>query len=159
MYNVDSISISNYTPVFGNKPHPSPTQFTHPLQARPLISQSPLSKTDLRQCGRFVTDDIKLLAGLIGVTDSELADIQQSYSRKDVCALRLIEKWIQNNPETNKDDLYQLLVDADQCDAARSLVSSSYIDCHNCDWVWKNQAYCLRQTFRYKFCHFVHKAN
>ena len=139
-----------------------PSQSTHPLQAQPQISQSSLRKTDIRRCCRFVTDDMTLLAGLIGVTDLELANLQQSYSRKDVCALRLIEKWMQNNPETNKDDLYQLLVDADQCDAARSLVSSSSIDCHNCYWVWKNQACGSHQMFRYKcslFCNSVHKAN
>ena len=124
-----------------NQPHSLPSQSTHPLQAQPLISQSSLRKTDIRRCCHFVTDDMTLLAGLIGVTDRELADLQQSYSRKDICALRLIEKWMQNDPETNKDDLYQLLVDAEQCDAARSLVSSSYIDYHNYDWVWKNQAY------------------
>ena len=120
------------SPVFiGNQPHHSPSQSTHPLKARPLISQSPPSEADIRRCCRFVTDDIKLLAGLIGVTDPELADLQQSYSIKNICALRLIEKWMQKNPKNSKDDLYQLLVDADQCDAARSLVSSSYIDYHN----------------------------
>ena len=130
MHYVDSISI--ITPAFnGNQPHPSTAQTTHPLQVEPPISQSPLRKTDIRRCCHFVTDDIKLLAGLIGVTDHELADIQQSFSMKNVCALRLLEKWMQNNPETNKDDLYQLLVDADQFDAASSLVSSSYIGYHN----------------------------
>ena len=65
------------------------------------------------------------------MTDPELADLQQSYSRKNICALRLIEKWMQKNPKNSKNDLYQLLLDADQCDAARSLVSSSYIEYHH----------------------------
>ena len=138
---VDSISI--ITPAFnGNQPHPSTGQTTHLLQVEPPISQSPIRKTDIRRCCRFVTNDIKLLAGLIGVTDHELADIQHNFSMKNICALRLIEKWMQNNPEPNKDDLYQLLVDADQFDAAKSLVSSSYINYRNCNWVWKNRAYC-----------------
>ena len=73
------------------------------------------------QCCHFI-DDIELLAGIIGITDDELAKIQQNYRRKEICALRLIEKWMQKNPEKNKDDLYQLLLAANQHRAARRLV-------------------------------------
>ena len=73
------------------------------------------------QCCRFI-DDIELLAGIIGITDDELAKIQQNYRRKEVCALRLIEKWMQKNPQKNKDDLYQLLLAANQRRAAKRLV-------------------------------------
>ena len=73
------------------------------------------------RCCRFI-DDIELLAGIIGLTDDELAKIQQNYRRKEICALRLIEKWMQKNPQKNKDDLYQLLLAANQRRAARRLV-------------------------------------
>ena len=63
-----------------------------------------------------------MLAGLIRVTDRELADLQQSYSRKEICALHLIEKWMVKNPQKNKDDLYQLLKNAQQIHAAERLV-------------------------------------
>ena len=100
------------------------TQCNHnylPLQLEPLIPQSLPSETDIRRSCRFVKGDIELLAGLIGVTYPELVDIQQNYRIKEVCALRLIEKWMQRNPEKSKDDLYQLLLDANQHNAARRL--------------------------------------
>ena len=105
--------------------HSSPVQSNlnyPPLQVEPLIPpQSSFCETDMIQCCRFI-DDIELLAGLFGVTDDELANIQQNYRRKEICALRLIEKWMQKNPEKNKDDLYELLLAANQRRAARRLV-------------------------------------
>ena len=65
------------------------------------------------RCCRFI-DDIELLAGIIGKTDDELAKIQQNYKRKEMSALRLIEKWMRKNPQKNKNDLYQLLTSVGQ---------------------------------------------
>ena len=92
-----------------------------PLQVEPPISQSSCCETDMIRCCRFI-DDIELLAGIIGLTDDDLAKIQQNYRRKEICALRLIEKWMQKNPQKNKDDLYELLLAANQRHAARRLV-------------------------------------
>ena len=94
--------------MYGNS---SPTQSNLiylPLQIEPLIPQSSLCETDMIRCCRFI-DDIELLAGIIGKTDDELAKIQQNYKRKEMSALRLIEKWMRKNPQKNKNDLYQLL--------------------------------------------------
>ena len=93
-----------------------------PSTASLPIQRSLPSETDIRRCCHFVYGDIKVLAGIIGVTDPELAKIQLKYSRNDICALRLIEKWMQKYPEKSKDDLYQLLLDANQSDAAKRLV-------------------------------------
>ena len=78
---------------------------------------------EIKRSCRFVKGNIELLAGLIGVTYPELVDIQQNYRTKDICALRLIEKWMQRNPEKSKDDLHQLLLDANQHEAAKRLIA------------------------------------
>ena len=62
-----------------------------PVQVEPAIPQSLLSETDIIRSCCFVKGNIKLLTGIIGVSDPELADLKQSYSRKDICALGLIE--------------------------------------------------------------------
>ena len=122
MYCVIAIRYQSQTgqPIsFGNQQHCYPQD--HSESYLPP-SPPPISPTDTRRCCRFISGDMKLLAALFGVSIPELADLKQKCSADHICALRLIEKWMQKNPLKSKTDLYQLLLEAEQYDAAKRLV-------------------------------------
>ncbi len=63
--------------------------------------------------------DIGPLAEACNIGDDEFAAMKGEHMRIDTCALKILEKWIQQNPHSNKADLQKLLIFTKQKHAAK----------------------------------------
>lgn len=75
---------------------------------------------DLYQCGCHISD-ITTLAGVLGVSDDELAVLTSEYSNKPALqAVQLLKKWC-TSTKGSRQDLYQFLLQLKFTEAANRL--------------------------------------
>ncbi len=96
---------------------------TKPVQINTLRTRKStkhfLTHRDLIRISTFMFGNIDSLAEACNITDTEIDEIKTQYTRTDTCALKILEKWTQDNPHSDKQDLHKLLLFTKQKHAAK----------------------------------------
>ena len=78
-----------------------------------------LTHRDIIRISTFMFGNIDPLAEACNITDADLAEIKTQNARTDTRALKILEKWTQENPHNDKDNLHKLLLFTKQKHAAK----------------------------------------
>lgn len=93
------------------------TQLRQRLTKKP--TRNLVTHNDLIRISTFIFGNIDPLAEACSISFDDLCEIKKDCTRNDTNALRILEKWVQDNPRCTKEDLHKLLLLTKQKHAAK----------------------------------------